>query len=157
MNQSNKQITANDEKNNQDNSESAIITSENNNNPETTNQDNEEKLIALLKQFIVIIIKSLRFSLVLLWSTAPKATAFVVIVLLLQSLIPAITVGIQKQVVDTVASLVPGGEYDWKIIAILVLLWVAALFLDNLLSPWVNIAFMKLSDRLMVKIGRAHV
>lgn len=153
MNQSNKQITANDEKNNQDNSESAIITSENNNNPETTNQDNEEKLIALLKQFIVIIIKSLRFSLVLLWSTAPKATAFVVIVLLLQSLIPAITVGIQKQVVDTVASLVPGGEYDWKIIAILVLLWVAALFLDNLLSPWVNIAFMKLSDRLMVSLN----
>ena len=41
MNQSNKQITANDEKNNQDNSESAIITSENNNNPETTPDSNQ--------------------------------------------------------------------------------------------------------------------
>lgn len=153
MSQSSQQITANDEKNNQDNSEEATTASENNNDEQTTNQDDEAKLIDQLKQSITIFIKSIRFSIVLLWTNAPKSTAFVVIVLLLQSLIPAITVGIQKQVVDTVASLVPGGDYDWRIIAILVLLWVAALFLDNLLSPWVNIAFMKLSDQLMASLN----
>ncbi|NEO02133.1 MAG: ABC transporter ATP-binding protein, partial [Moorea sp. SIO3I7] len=153
MSQSSQQITANDEKNNQDNSEEATTASENNNDEQTTNQDDEAKLIDQLKKSITIFIKSIRFSIVLLWTNAPKSTAFVVIVLLLQSLIPAITVGIQKQVVDTVASLVPGGDYDWRIIAILVLLWVAALFLDNFLSPWVNIAFMKLSDQLMASLN----
>ncbi|NET44488.1 MAG: ABC transporter ATP-binding protein [Okeania sp. SIO2B3] len=153
MIQPSEQIKSKNEKNNQDDSEEVTTASENNNDQENTNQNNEEKLIAKLKQSITIFIKSISFSLFLLWTTAPKATAFVIIVLLLQSLIPAITVGIQKQVVDTVASLVPGGEYDWKIIAVLVLLWVVALFLENLLNPWVNIAFMKLSDKLMASLN----
>ncbi|NES20648.1 MAG: ABC transporter ATP-binding protein [Symploca sp. SIO3E6] len=151
-------ITASDqdnseENNHQDNSEKPITASDQDNSEENTNQDNEENFIAKFKQSLGTFSKSIRFSLVLLWTTAPKLTVFVFIVLLLQSLIPAITVGIQKRVVDQVSYLAPGGEYDWKIITTLVSLWIGALLLDNLLNPWVNIAFIKLSDHLMASFN----
>lgn len=150
MSQSSEHIIASEEtNNNQDNSQEPITVNQDTNDDET----NEQILITKLKQSLENFSRSLLFSISLLWKTTPKMTAFVIVILLLQSFIPAITVGIEKHVVDMVASLAPQAEYDFKIIAIFVLLWVGVLFIDNLASPWVNIGFMQLSDKLVGSVN----
>ena len=73
----------------------------------------------------------------LLWVAAPKEVTFLIFAGLIQAIIPGISIWINKQVVDTVAATInsPENSNFWTPI-ILVVGWVAAILLQNLLSPW---------------------
>jgi ATP-binding cassette subfamily B protein len=115
-----------------------------------------ENFLTKLQQSITNYSQVLGRSLPLLWTSAPKETAFLVVALLLQSLIPAVTIGINKQVVDTVTatlSLTSAREDNFTILASLVSVWIAVIFLENLSTPWVNTAFINLADKLTASIN----
>ncbi len=89
----------------------------------------------------------------LLWETAPRRTIFLVIILLVQSFIPSVTVGINKQVVDTAVSLMPGEDIHWLAISTVICLWILVMVLENISSPWVNVVSMNLADELTASIN----
>ena len=89
-------------------------------------------------------------SLTILWTAEPRIVAFLIIVLLLQSIIPAITIGINKYIVDTVAEVTSTHEYNLTIVASVVSLWITVIVLANLCGPWIGIAFTNLAEKLTV-------
>ena len=93
-------------------------------------------------------------SIVLLWTVAPKELAFLTFTLLLQSLIPAIAIWINKQVVDTVTTMVGGNQEfsNWSMIG-LVIGWVVAIFLQNFLPPYSEAAFGNAKEKLTAHIN----
>ena len=73
----------------------------------------------------------------LLWTAAPQEVTFLIFARLIQAVIPGISIWINKQVVDTVAITInSSGNYNFWTPIILVAGWVAAILLQNLLSPW---------------------
>jgi ATP-binding cassette, subfamily B, bacterial len=93
-------------------------------------------------------------SLPLIWHTAPRETSFVALTLLLESLIPAVGIWINKQVVDHVAlGLSSKSSYDLRLMLGLVAGWGLAVFLENLLPPWSEAATVNLEEQLTAKIG----
>ncbi|MDJ0726423.1 MAG: ABC transporter ATP-binding protein, partial [Prochloraceae cyanobacterium] len=72
-----------------------------------------------------------------LWTAAPQEVTFLIFARLIQAVIPGISIWINKQVVDTVAITInSSGNYNFWTPIILVAGWVAAILLQNLLSPW---------------------
>ena len=120
----------------------------------TANSDNnDEKLFTKLRQDFKNYSLVLGRSLVILWTAAPRITTFLIIVLLLQSIIPAITIGINKYIVDTVAEVSSKHEYNFTIITSVVSLWIVIIVLANLCGPWINITFTNLSEKLTASIN----
>ncbi|MEM9926576.1 MAG: ABC transporter ATP-binding protein [Cyanobacteria bacterium P01_D01_bin.50] len=117
----------------------------------TVNSDNNyekstPKLIQNFKNYSLVLGRSL----VILWTAEPRIVAFLIIVLLLQSIIPAITIGINKYIVDTVAEVTSTHEYNLTIVASVVSLWITVIVLANLCGPWIGIAFTNLAEKLTV-------
>ena len=104
------------------------------------------KLIQNFKNYSLVLGRSL----VILWTAEPRIVAFLIIVLLLQSIIPAITIGINKYIVDTVAEVTSTHEYNITIVASVVSLWITVIVLANLCGPWIGIAFTNLAEKLTV-------
>lgn len=76
-------------------------------------------------------------SLCILWKISPRETAFLLATLVLQGIIPAVSVWITKQVVDTVSvSLAQEQELGLGVLIALVAAWSGAILLGALLSPW---------------------
>lgn len=151
MSQSNEQITVNVETNNsQDNTENQVTA-----NPEINNiQNNQGNLITQLIQSVTNYSRILGRSLPLLWKAAPKETTILTVVLLVKSSIPAISIAINKQIVDGVTVTLKSSEQaNLTTIISLVSLWVAAIFLENLLNPWSNTAFINLAEKLTASIN----
>jgi ATP-binding cassette subfamily B protein len=97
-------------------------------------------------------------SLSLLWSSAPKETAYTVISLLLQSLTPAIGIWISKQIVDAVSAAATHPSFfqnpplDAQTIGLLVIGWIGSQAISSLLSPWDEMAQGNLTDKLSVRL-----
>lgn len=76
-------------------------------------------------------------SLSLLWQVSPKETTFLTITLILQGVIPAVSVWITQQVVNTVTTgLAEGEELELSVLMLLVIAWSVSLLLGAVLSPW---------------------
>ena len=102
----------------------------------TANSDkNNENLFTKLTQDLKKYSSLLGRSLAILWTAAPIITAFLILVSVLESIIPAVTIGINKYIVDTVAAMPSSKEYNLTIFASLVSLWIAVTFLANLCGP----------------------
>ncbi|WP_445632722.1 ABC transporter [Nostoc sp. DSM 114161] len=98
--------------------------------------------------------RTLFHSLPLLWTAAPKEMLFLIAVILLQGILPAISVWITKLVVDTVATaLTSGKEFGNAILLPLVAGWVLALLLQTLLYPWIFALQGNLNDKLTAHIS----
>lgn len=89
----------------------------------------------------------------LLWELAPKGAVFLIIILLAQSLIPAITVSINKKVVDIVSTVIPGEAIHWATIITIIALWFLVIVLSNVSDPWINAVSVNLSDELAANIN----
>jgi ATP-binding cassette, subfamily B, bacterial len=109
-----------------------------------------KQVLKFLRDYIKSIFRSLPF----LWKAAPRDTIFLILSTLLQGLIPAFTVWISKQVVDTVAiALNQGVELTSVMLASLVGGWVGAMLLDTILNPWVKAVQGNLAEKLMAHIN----
>lgn len=94
-------------------------------------------------------IKTFFRSLPFMWKAAPKETVFLIFGMLLQGTVPAISVWITKQVVDTVATALKQGQtISPEILAGLVAAWVGALLLEVLLRPWMSAIQGNLGEKL---------
>lgn len=97
---------------------------------------------------------SLCRSLPFLWKAAPLETVFLVVAVLLQGIVPALSIWITKQVVDAVAiALSQGKVLSSVLLASLVAGWVVALLLETFLSPWVRAVQGNLAEKLMAHIN----
>jgi ATP-binding cassette, subfamily B, bacterial len=85
----------------------------------------------------------------LLGSAAPREISVLTVTQLLEGIIPALSIWINQQVVDAVVTAVTEKSTvnPWSI-AGLAAGWTFALFLDNLLTPWSNLAFRNADERL---------
>ncbi|AFZ26604.1 ABC-type multidrug transport system, ATPase and permease component [Cylindrospermum stagnale PCC 7417] len=93
-------------------------------------------------------------ALTLLWKAAPRETIFLAAAILLQGLVPALSIWISKLVVDTVAAALTQGENLGQLsIGILVIGWVGAFLLDFLLNPWVQAVQGNINDKLTAHIS----
>lgn len=93
-------------------------------------------------------------SLPFLWAAAPRETIFMIVFVLLQGIVPAFSIWITKQVVDTVAiALREGRQVDPFLIASLVIGWVGALLLEALLRPWLSAIQGNLGEKLTAHIN----
>lgn len=93
-------------------------------------------------------------SLPLLWQAAPREALFLSILLLLQGVLPGISIWINKQVVDTVAQKL-GAEADtgfWSV-PLLAIAWLVAVFLQTLVSPWESAASSNLGEKLTARVN----
>lgn len=98
--------------------------------------------------------KTFNRSLPFLWTAAPKETILAIAGVLLQGIVPAISIWITKQVVDTVATaLNQGEEISSEIIVGLVAAWVGALLLQVLLQPWMSAIQGNLGEKLTAQIN----
>lgn len=98
-------------------------------------------------------LKVFRRSLFLLWTSAPAETAYTVISLLLQSLIPAVSIWITKQIVDTVsAAFAQQSIIEVQTMGFLVIGWIGSQVLGSLLSPWDEMTRSNLSDKLSTRL-----
>lgn len=89
-----------------------------------------------------------------LWIAAPRETVFIIVAVLLQGIVPALSIWITKQVVDTVATtLAQGRELSSVLLGSLVAGWVGALLLETLLSPWVRTVQGNLGEKLTAQIN----
>jgi ATP-binding cassette, subfamily B, bacterial len=114
----------------------------------------EENLIAKLKYYIKNYGQVFFRSLPLLWASAPKETALIVILSLLQSLIPAITISINKQIVDIVTDYLKSTTgHDFSIITTPVAIWIAIIFFENISTPWFNATYIDLAEKLTATIN----
>ncbi|MEO1375001.1 MAG: ABC transporter ATP-binding protein, partial [Cyanobacteria bacterium J06635_10] len=118
-----------------------------------SSDNNDEKLFPKLKQDLKNYSLVLGRSLVILWTAAPRIVAFLIIVLLLESIIPAVTIGINKYIVDIVAEVTSTHEYNLTIVASVVSLWIAVIVLANLCGPWINTTFTNLTEKLTASIN----
>lgn len=76
-------------------------------------------------------------SLALLWKVSPQETTFLLVALVLQGLLPAVSVWITKQVIDTISgALSQERELGLGILLGLVAAWSGALLLGAVLNPW---------------------
>ncbi|MCM0589666.1 MAG: ABC transporter ATP-binding protein [Gloeotrichia echinulata DEX184] len=93
-------------------------------------------------------------SLPFLWTAAPKETILMIAGVLLQGIVPAISITITKQVVDKVAIAVnEGKEITVELMAGLVAAWVGALLLQALLRPWMSAIQGNLGEKLTTHIN----
>ncbi|MHC5821450.1 MAG: hypothetical protein ACYT04_37670, partial [Nostoc sp.] len=93
-------------------------------------------------------------SLPLLWTAAPKETTLLAITLLLQGVIPSVSIWINKQVVDSVAVTVGSGkDYNFSTLITLVSSWVIAIFLESFIPPWGEAAFRNINEKLTANIN----
>lgn len=97
--------------------------------------------------------KLISVSLPLLFKSAPRETTFMAVALLLQGVIPAISVWINKQVVDAVAATSSVKGYNFGTIGSLVASWVGAILLEAILSPLVATAQGNLSEKLTAHLN----
>ncbi|MEM9927427.1 MAG: ABC transporter ATP-binding protein [Cyanobacteria bacterium P01_D01_bin.50] len=118
-----------------------------------SSDNNDEKLFTKLKQDLKNYSLVLGRSLVILWTAAPRIVAFLIIVLILESIIPAVTIGINKYIVDTVAEVTSTHEYNLTVVASVVSLWIAVIVLANLCGPWINTTFTNLTEKLTASIN----
>jgi len=89
-----------------------------------------------------------------LWTDAPRETTFLATALLLQGVIPAVGIWINKQVVDTVtATLSSGRDYNLWTFGSLTASWAAAILLETFLPPWVDTAFRNLNEKLTAHLN----
>ncbi|MFB2975093.1 ABC transporter ATP-binding protein [Microseira sp. BLCC-F43] len=89
-----------------------------------------------------------------LWTAARGETIFMVTAVLLQGIVPALSVWITKQVVDTVAvALNQNQQLGFVALSSLVAAWVGALLLETLLSPWVGAVQGNLGEKLSAHIN----
>ncbi|MBW4570935.1 MAG: ABC transporter ATP-binding protein/permease [Tolypothrix carrinoi HA7290-LM1] len=93
-------------------------------------------------------------SLPFLWTAAPRETILMIAGVLLQGIVPALSVWITKQVVDAVAiALNQGKEISSVLLASLVAAWVGALLLEVLLRPWMSAIQGNLGEKLTAHIN----
>jgi len=105
-------------------------------------------------EFVRSYTKAFFRSLPFLWTAAPRETVFLTAAILLQGLVPALSVWITKQVVDTVATaLAQGRDLGYVVIGSLVAGWIGALLIEVLLSPWIAAVRGNLSDKLTAHIN----
>ncbi|NES00131.1 MAG: ABC transporter ATP-binding protein, partial [Symploca sp. SIO1B1] len=125
------------------------------NDEKQTNQDHPKTPITINKLKEALISYSLIIGnyIVLLWRTSPKLTVLIIILLLLESIIPAFTIGINKYIVDTVAEVTTIKASNSITVASLVSLWIAVIVIANLCGPWINTTFTNLSEKLTVSIN----
>ncbi|GET39006.1 ABC transporter ATP-binding protein [Microseira wollei] len=89
-----------------------------------------------------------------LWTAARGETVFMVTAVLLQGIVPALSVWITKQVVDKVAvALSQNQQLGFVAFSSLVAAWVGALLLETLLSPWVGAVQGNLGEKLSAHIN----
>ncbi|MDF5723692.1 MAG: ABC transporter ATP-binding protein [Rhizonema sp. PD37] len=109
-----------------------------------------KKVLDVVRSYTKTFCRSLPF----LWTAAPKETIFMVTGVLLQGTVPAISVWITKQVVDTVATaLNQGKEISSVVLASLVAAWVGALLLEVLPRSWMSAIRGNLGEKLMAHIN----
>jgi ATP-binding cassette subfamily B protein len=112
---------------------------------------NHSQMIKFRESLILVTyyVRILGRSLPLLWVAAPKETGFLATTLLLQSVIPAVSVWINKQVVDNIAFILsPGVSPSIWAFAGLVGAWAIATFLESFLPPWSELANINLEEKL---------
>ncbi|QYO63221.1 ABC transporter ATP-binding protein [Leptolyngbya sp. 7M] len=109
-----------------------------------------ERALNLIGHYGAVFLHSLSF----LWESAAKETFFLIVALLVQGCIPAITVWLSKQVVDTVAiALNSGNTAGSHFLTTLVLLWVGAILVDSLLAPWIKATQSNLNEKLTAHLN----
>ncbi|WP_013334360.1 ABC transporter ATP-binding protein [Gloeothece verrucosa] len=118
------------------------------------NNHNQQNLITEfvknIKNYSIVLARSLP----LLWETAPKETSIIIILVLLRSCIPAISIAINKQIVDGISLALKSPESaNFRTIISLVVFWVTAIFIENISTPWYNSAFINLADKLTANIN----
>lgn len=87
-------------------------------------------------------------SLSLLWEVSPKETTFLIVTLVLQGIIPAVSIWITQQVVDTVVTgVAEGEELELSVFILLVIAWSVSLLLGAMLSPWEETAQGNLNEK----------
>jgi ATP-binding cassette subfamily B protein len=105
-------------------------------------------------QFVRKNIRLVMKTLPVLWRAAPLETAFIVMVLLLQGLIPSFTLFIIREIVDSVAlALSSDITLTLSAIAGLVVAWIVAVVLEIILSPWETVMQANLSAKLTAHIN----
>ncbi|ARV57452.1 ABC transporter [Nostocales cyanobacterium HT-58-2] len=90
----------------------------------------------------------------LLWTAAPGETVFIGAAVLLQGLVPALSIWISKLVVDTVATALTQRENLEQVsVGLLVAGWVGALLLEYLLNPWIQAVQGNINDKVTAHIS----
>lgn len=103
-----------------------------------------------ISSYVKVFFRSLSF----LWTAAPRETIFITIAILLQGIVPAVSVWITKLVIDTIATaLAQGKELGYVLIGSLVAGWIGALLLSILLNPWIEAIRGNLTDKLTTQIN----
>ncbi|MEM7063914.1 MAG: ABC transporter ATP-binding protein [Cyanobacteria bacterium P01_B01_bin.77] len=151
--QANESIPTNPTENNNNNDSTERNTEQNYSDQKNSKNDDNPNLKSGFKQAFVKYGKLFSRYVALLWETAPRGTIFLIIILLAESLVPAVAVSINKQVVDTVAALTPGGDINWLIVFVIISLWIFIVVLENISNPWVNVASLNLADELTANIN----
>lgn len=85
----------------------------------------------------------IRWTLKLLWRASPVEATALTGGLLLQSIIPTVTLLIIKQIIDTISSGITLDELAFLIVA-----WVFMLLLDMVLSPWIGVVQGNVGEKL---------
>lgn len=99
-------------------------------------------------------IQTFRRSLPFIWKAAQKETVLMIVGMFLQGIVPAVSVWITKQVVDTVVTtLKQGKEISTDILLTLLLAWIGALILEALLRPWMSAIQGNLGEKLTAHIN----
>ncbi|WP_225977426.1 ABC transporter ATP-binding protein [Nostoc sp. CENA543] len=93
-------------------------------------------------------------SLPLVWKAAPQEIAILMLVILLQGFLPAVSVWITKLVIDTIATELSAGKaLGWEILLPLVAAWVGALLIQTLLDPWRTALQGNVNDKLTAHLS----
>ncbi|WP_427160271.1 ABC transporter ATP-binding protein [Aliinostoc sp. HNIBRCY26] len=93
-------------------------------------------------------------SLPLVWKAAPQEIAVLMVVILVQGFLPAVSVWITKLVIDTVATELSSGKaLGWEILLPLVAGWVGALLIQTLLDPWRTALQGNVNDKLTAHLS----
>ena len=109
-----------------------------------------KEVLELVRSYSSPLFRSLPF----LWTAAPRETVFMVAAVLLQGIVPALSIWITKQVVDTVATgLTQGRELSSMLLGSLVAAWIGALLLETLLGAWVRTVQGNLGEKLTTHIN----
>jgi ATP-binding cassette, subfamily B, bacterial len=89
-----------------------------------------------------------------LWASSPKETLALLAMLLLQGVVPAFSIWLTKQVVDTtILALDQEKVFEASMATSLVAAWIGALFLQTLLTPWISAIQGNLGSKLTAHIN----
>jgi ATP-binding cassette subfamily B protein len=104
--------------------------------------------------FISNYLNIFRNALPILWRTVPKETTFILLALIVQGVIPSISLLITREIIDRfVESLAQGDAVTVNELGLLVVVWITTILLEALLGPWIAVVQGNINEKLTAHIN----